>query len=34
MIENLTLEMREAAKMLEFEKAAYIRDKIKELKSK
>ncbi len=34
MIENLTLEMREAARTLEFEKAAYIRDKIKELKSK
>ena len=31
-IERLTLEMREAAKMLEFEKAAYIRDRIKELK--
>ncbi len=34
MIETLTMEMREAAKALEFEKAAYIRDKIKELKSK
>ena len=32
-IERLTAEMREAAKMLEFEKAAYIRDRIKELKS-
>jgi len=31
-IERLTLEMREAAKALEFEKAAYIRDRIKELK--
>ncbi len=34
LIETLTLEMREAARTLEFEKAAYIRDKIKELKSK
>ncbi len=34
LIENLTFEMREAAKALEFEKAAYIRDQIKELKSK
>ncbi len=33
MIERLTAEMREAAKALEFEKAAYIRDRIKELKS-
>ena len=32
MIENLTAEMREAARTLEFEKAAYLRDKIKELK--
>ena len=32
-IERLTAEMREAARMLEFEKAAYIRDRIKELKS-
>ena len=32
MIEQLTVEMREAAKALEFEKAAYIRDRIKELK--
>ena len=33
MIENLTMEMREAAKALEFEKAAYIRDRIRELKN-
>ena len=33
MIETLTLEMREAARALEFEKAAYIRDRIKELKN-
>ena len=32
MIEQLTAEMREAARALEFEKAAYIRDRIKELK--
>ena len=32
-IERLTAEMREAARALEFEKAAYIRDMIKELKS-
>ena len=32
-IEELTAEMREAARTLEFEKAAYIRDRIKELKS-
>jgi excinuclease ABC subunit B len=32
-IEQLTVEMREAAKALEFEKAAYIRDRIKELKN-
>ena len=32
MIEKLTAEMREAARTLEFEKAAYLRDKIKELK--
>ena len=32
-IERLTMEMREAAKALEFEKAAYIRDMIKEIKS-
>ena len=33
MIETLTAEMREAARTLEFEKAAYIRDRIKELKN-
>ena len=32
LIEQMTMEMREAAKALEFEKAAYIRDRIKELK--
>ena len=32
MIETLTAEMKEAARALEFEKAAYIRDRIKELK--
>ena len=32
-IERLTAEMREAARTLEFEKAAYIRDRIKELKT-
>ena len=32
-IERLTAEMREAARTLEFEKAAYIRDMIKELKN-
>jgi len=32
MIERLTMEMREAARALEFEKAAYIRDQIKKLK--
>ena len=32
MIEQLTGEMREAARTLEFEKAAYLRDRIKELK--
>ncbi len=32
LIEKLTLEMKNAAKMLEFEHAAYLRDKIKELK--
>ena len=32
-IEELTIEMREAARALEFEKAAYIRDRIKELSS-
>jgi excinuclease ABC subunit B len=34
LIEQLTAEMREAARTLEFEKAAYIRDRIKELKTK
>ena len=34
MIEKLTAEMKEAAKALEFEKAAYIRDQIKELQNK
>ena len=32
-IEELTAEMREAARTLEFEKAAYLRDRIKELKN-
>ena len=32
LIAELTAEMREAARTLEFEKAAYLRDKIKELK--
>ena len=32
MIEKLTVEMRDAAKRLEFEQAAYIRDRIKELR--
>ena len=32
LIASLTREMKEAAKMLEFEHAAYLRDKIKELK--
>ena len=32
MIAKLTLEMQNAAKMLEFEHAAYLRDKIKKLK--
>ena len=32
MIETLNAEMREAARTLEFEKAAYLRDRIKELK--
>ncbi len=32
LIEKLTAEMREAARMLEFEKAAFLRDRIKELK--
>ena len=34
MIEKLTAEMRDAAKRLEFEQAAYIRDRIKELHGK
>lgn len=33
LIEELTVEMREAARALEFEKAAYIRDRIKELRN-
>ena len=33
LIETLTSEMKEAARALEFEKAAYIRDKIKELRN-
>ena len=33
LIENLTAEMKEAARTLEFEKAAYLRDKIRELKN-
>lgn len=33
LIKNLTAEMRDAAKMLEFEHAAFIRDKIEKLKS-
>ena len=32
LIEKLTVEMRDAAKRLEFEQAAYIRDRIKELR--
>ena len=32
LIERLTKEMKDAARRLEFEQAAYIRDKIKELK--
>ena len=32
-IEKLTKEMKAAAKLLEFEHAAYLRDKIKELES-
>lgn len=34
LIANLTEQMKEAAKMLEFEHAAYLRDKIKELEGK
>ena len=33
-LEQLTSEMREAARLLEFEKAAYLRDRIKELREK
>ena len=33
LITELTAEMRDAAKALEFEKAAYIRDRIKELRN-
>ena len=33
LIETLTAEMREAARTLEFEKAAYLRDRIRELKN-
>ena len=33
MIEKLTKEMKAAAKLLEFEHAAYLRDKIKELQN-
>ena len=33
MIETLTAEMKAAAAKLEFEQAAYIRDRIKELKN-
>ena len=33
-VAKLTAEMKEAAKMLEFEHAAYLRDKIKELEGK
>ncbi|MGN0630434.1 MAG: UvrB/UvrC motif-containing protein, partial [Ruminococcus sp.] len=34
LIEELTAQMKEAAKLLEFEHAAYLRDKIKELEGK
>ena len=34
MIDKLTVEMKNAAKLLEFEHAAYLRDKIKELQEK
>lgn len=34
LIQKLTVEMKEAAKLLEFEHAAYLRDKINELKEK
>ena len=33
LIEKLTAEMKEASRMLEFEKAAYLRDRIKDLKT-
>ena len=33
LIDELTAEMKEAARTLEFEKAAYLRDRIKELKN-
>ena len=33
LIQSLTKEMKEAARMLEFEHAAYLRDKINELQS-
>ena len=33
LVQKLTAEMKEAAKLLEFEHAAYLRDKINELKS-
>ncbi len=33
LIEKLTAEMREAARMLEFEKAAFLRDRVKDLKT-
>ena len=33
LIEKLTKEMREAARHLEFEKAAYLRDKISEIRN-
>ena len=32
LIDRLTIEMKNAAKLLEFEHAAYLRDKIRELK--
>ena len=34
LIEKLTKEMREAARHLEFEKAAFLRDKISEIRNK
>ena len=33
LIDTLTAEMKNAAKMLEFEHAAYLRDKIRELEA-